>query len=470
MTQTFAHYCPRCGTPTRERARVCPTCGLPAAAMRRRSSKAQGDQQNAEHVVPTAAPEPAHIISPSKHALPEGQPLCSPLPPVPPSDPTLKIPLSPPNVPSTLNSEEVVSQPPPDFEEAVSQPDTQAEQIAMLLAPMQPSPLPSLSIEPIQVSHLPLAPSAEPMLSTMHLLASHIRGKRRTALLLVLVLFLLGAGGYLAFVGLYRSQAPIKNANMHISFTYAGMNVILFKMQQAQNFIDDPHTANNGMLRLHFQEQNPTTSFITWDYAQSTRLLIPGQPVLAPVYVQSKGKIAPGVTQTSTLDFVMPTSENVRSMSLQLGSTNEAQMLIPLSGQADLRQYQPQTRPQNGNMIYFGLDLTLTSSTTSLSMPNKQAAHGMEYLTFTMIVDNLLSQPTIVGSPFDYMRVKIGGKTFNPVSTTLPISFTGNQMGSTGAVTFLIPQNSASGTLLLISQDLGGNGQASANFVLAHAN
>ncbi|MGH2479644.1 MAG: hypothetical protein ACRDHW_08320, partial [Ktedonobacteraceae bacterium] len=110
---------------------------------------------------------------------------------------------------------------------------------------------------------------------------------------------------------------------------------------------------------------------------------------------------------------------------------------------------------------------TFTSSTTSLSIPGQQATSGMEYLTLALTVNNPLSQQVISGSPFDYARVKIGGKTFTTVSTTLPVSFTSGATGKTGAVTFLIPQNSTSGTFLFLSQDSGTSGQASIDFVLA---
>jgi hypothetical protein len=60
--------------------------------------------------------------------------------------------------------------------------------------------------------------------------------------------------------------------------------------------------------------------------------------------------------------------------------------------------------------------------------------------------------------------VKAGGKTLAPVSTTLPISFASGEMAKTGTITFLIPQNSTNCTLLLLSQDPGGSGQASTDF------
>lgn len=295
--------------------------------------------------------------------------------------------------------------------------------------------------------------------------------KRRVALLLVLLALLcvLGTGGYFVFFGWYFVQAPIRSVSLHIPLTYAGLNITLLNAQQAQNFLDDPYTVNTGMVRLHLQERNITTSLITWNYTQSARLLVPGQPALAPVYVRSAGKAAPGATQTSLLDFAVPDDTPIRSMGFQLGLPDEAQLLIPFISQANLSQYQPQTLPQQRSTIYFGLRWLLTSSTTSLSIPDQQATKGMEFLTFTMIINNMLSQKTITGSPFDYARVKIAGNTFSPVDTTLPVSFASGRMGNTGTLTFLIPQKSTSGTFLLLPQDPDGNGQASVHFSLAQS-
>jgi hypothetical protein len=288
---------------------------------------------------------------------------------------------------------------------------------------------------------------------------------------LLVILLVLGGGGYLAFSllgghlpGLGNSQSTIQTKNLNLAFPYAGIDITLLSVQQAQNFVDDPHSAGDGMLRLNLQEQNKTTVAINYDYNASARLIIQGKSALAPTYVKAKTSIAPGVTQTSVIDFAVPNGGNLNATTFQLGAPSEAQMQIPLAGQTNLSQYQPKTTPQHGTMVYFGLDWTLTGSTTSLSIPGQQAAKGMEYLTLSLKIDNTLSQEAISGSPFDYMRVKAGGKTVAPVSTTLPVSFAVGEMGKTGTATFLIPQNSTACTLILLSQDPGGSGQATTDF------
>lgn len=305
--------------------------------------------------------------------------------------------------------------------------------------------------------------------SFVHLASQSGKCYRRVNTVFVVPIFLLilGIGGYLAFTGLHWHQAPIKTVSVHIPLTYVGLSVTVSKVQQAQNFVNDPQTVDDGMVRLYLQEQNTTTIPITWNYAQCAHLVILSQPLLAPIYVQSKGRIAPGATQSSVLDFAVPDGGDLSTMSFQLGTANEADVRAPLLGQIDSHQYQPQTHAQHGNMTYLGLDWSLMHSTTSLSIPGQQAAQGMEYLTLVLAVNNTLSQEVITGSPFDYVRAKINGQTFRPVSTTLPVSFTPDHWENV-ATTFLIPQKSSAGTFLLISQNSDGSGQASANFSLAH--
>jgi hypothetical protein len=298
--------------------------------------------------------------------------------------------------------------------------------------------------------------------------------KRRRGVVVVVVLLVVlifGGGAYLAYSltgghlpGLSPSQSSIKTTKLNIPVTYAGMDITILNVQQAQNFLSDPQTANDGMLRLNLQEQNKTNAAISWNYSKSALLLSQGAAPIAPVYVKSKNTIAPGATETSIIDFPIANGGNLNRLTFQLGTASEAKQQVPLTGQAGVDRYGPKTSQQNGTLLYFGLNWTLTSVTTSLSIPGQQAPSGMEFLILTLKVDNTLSQEAITGSPFDYLRVKAGGQTVAPVDTTLPISFATGEMGKTGTATFLIPQNSSACTLILLSQDPGTSGQATTDF------
>jgi hypothetical protein len=287
--------------------------------------------------------------------------------------------------------------------------------------------------------------------------------------LVLLILLLLIGGGVFAFLAtkghlLNNSQATIKTTSLNNTVTYAGATITLLNVQQSQNFVDDPQSTDTGMLRLTLQEQNSTSTTITWDYNQSARLLVQGKSALAPTYITANGSLAPGATQKSTLDFAVANGGNLQNLVFQLGTAREAQLQIPLTAQANLSQYQTKTTPQKGTLSYFGLDWKLTNATTSLSLPNQQASKGMEFLTLDVSIDNTLAQQAISGSAFDYMRVKVGGQTIAPISTTIPVSFAAGDMGKKGSATFLIPQNTTSCTFILLSQDPGTSGQAKLDF------
>ena len=136
--------------------------------------------------------------------------------------------------------------------------------------------------------------------------------------------------------------------------------------------------------------------------------LMPDKSLVSPTYVNSIVRIAPGASQTSVVDFAVPTNTSVNQLTLVLGAANEAQMLIPLVRNVNVSKYQPKTINLNGQMLYFGLNWTLTSATSSLSIPGQQAAKGMRYVTLTLKVDNTLSQIAITGSPYEYMRLQYG--------------------------------------------------------------
>src|SRR2546429_432429 len=84
-----------------------------------------------------------------------------------------------------------------------------------------------------------------------------------------------------------------------------------------------------------------------------TRLLVPGNKSVPPTYVKATAGIAPGVTQTSMLDFAVPTDLKISQLTLRLGTATEAQVDIPLTGHANLSAYQPKTTKLNAPLLYL---------------------------------------------------------------------------------------------------------------------
>ncbi len=294
-------------------------------------------------------------------------------------------------------------------------------------------------------------------------------GKWRLIIILLVLLILLGGAGYLALHYLdvaNKTQPAITAASINSTVTYAGVTMTILKIEQSQRFIDDPNSATDGMVRVHLQAQNKTAVPVNLMYNTIATLVIPGGNVLTPTYVKGNIGVAPGKTQTSIVDFAVPIATKVNQLVLRLGAQDEAQLDIPLMPGANLAQYTPRTTNLTGTFQYLGLNWSLVNATTQYSIDGKQASQGMYYVTVTLNVTNTLSQTAISGSPYDYIRLKAGNTTATPVDTTLPVSFAAGANGKTGTVTFLVPQNAAKLTLILLAQPQSGFDQATEDFQL----
>ena len=260
------------------------------------------------------------------------------------------------------------------------------------------------------------------------------------------------------------TQPPIKTVQINQTVHYAGVAITIVSAEQSQAFLDDSNSSTNGMLRLNIKESNTSTAGARYFYDQAFRLILPDKSSVAPVSEAQLSGPDAGVTRTNWLDFQVPTSDQVGQLSLQLGSDTEAQELIPLTGKADLRQYQPKTVHPNVSTQYAGLTWTITSATVTLSFKGQQASKGMEYVTLTLKVDNPTSRD-VTAYYGDYIRLKAGGTTSAPTGdTTLALDFPAGSSGTTGDVIFVMPTGSSSYTLMLLDTPSTQYAQASANF------
>ncbi len=416
MAQVLPRNCPRCGTPTVADQRFCANCGLSAEAMQARGG----------YVMPVQNPQ------------------------------------NNPVQPQQLGPQSFQG-----FQQQTMQPPFQDHQ--------QQNPVLPPFVNQQAAQQYAQPPQAK---TTRDFSQKQMRRRRpgRTGILLILlVLVLILAAIFIAVVpsgfrlpGLGKASQPsITTVPINSTATYAGVDITVVNAQQSQSFIDDPNTSNNGMVRLNLQAQNKTSVQANWSYSTIAHLLLPGKSNVAPTYVKEKIGIAPGATQNSIVDFAVPSGDKISQLTLRLGATNEAQVDIPLTGKADLSKYLPKTTRLNGQMVYFGLDWTLTSATSSLNISSQQASKGMRYLTLTLKVDNTLSQVAITGSPYDYIRLKSGQTTVSPSDSTLPVSFATGETGKTGTVTFMAPQNSTAFTLILLSQMKDAGDQATTDFQAA---
>jgi hypothetical protein len=287
----------------------------------------------------------------------------------------------------------------------------------------------------------------------------------------LLLILLVLAGGSFAALGIFgrgnAAQSAVTSSTVNTVVTYAGVTMTVQKVEQAQNFTDDPNSAVDGMLRVHLQAQNNTQVPVNLMYNTIARLVVPGGKTLSPTYVKANVGVAPGVTRTAILDFAVPTDTKARLCTLRLGASDEAQLDIPLTPGANMSRYAPTTSRSSGATFqYLGLNWSLVSATSQLSIDGKQASKGMHYVNVTLMVNNTLSQTAIPGSAFAYMRLKTGSTTATPVATTLPVSFDAGANGKTGTVTFLVPQNATAYTLILLAQPQSGFDQVTQDFRL----
>jgi len=287
-------------------------------------------------------------------------------------------------------------------------------------------------------------------------------GRMGFVLILLLILVLVGTGGYFSLLNFHMVQPDVTTTTIGASVTYAGVEMTVLNVEQSQSLMDDPHTSHAGMVRLDIQVQNKTTGLVNLIYNKIIWLLLPDRKLILPTYIKANGSLAPGSTQMGFVDFAVPSNIHVNQLTLRLGAADEAQMDIPLKEHANLSAYLPKTTKLSQKMQYQGLNWTLVSATSQLSLDSQQASKGVRYLTIGLTVDNPLSQMVIIGSAYDYMRLNIGNLTMLPKQATVPISFKAGASGQTGTVAFLAPQDATAFTFILLSQS--GFDQATVDF------
>jgi len=296
--------------------------------------------------------------------------------------------------------------------------------------------------------------------------------------ILLLLLLLLGAGGFFAFrfvtsrgsntantgvkSEITPTQAPLTTTPINATVTYASVDITILNAQQATSFADDRDIPAHGVVRLNLHAvQNgadDTNSGSSIDpyyhYSTAFALILPGGRKVPPAgYKEVNGPTKKG-QQTTWIDFPVPTTVKVDRLILQMGTDTEAQIALPLTGQADLSQYQAKQVRPNVRVPYGGTFWTLTTATAKLSDGGAQANKGKRFLVLALTIDNPSSQGTN-GYPPDYLRLQFGGTTISETSDTIPTTVAGTSH-LIGLVAFLVPQEETSFTLVLLPSDLNG--------------
>ena len=273
-----------------------------------------------------------------------------------------------------------------------------------------------------------------------------------------------GSGGNSGTVS--DTQSQIRTVAINQSVTYADVNITIESVQQSSAFLDDSSTGTNGAIRVKIKETNNSGQNGGYFYFNIAHLILPDKSSVALSSSMHSDAPATAIVRENWLDFAVPTSDNIAQMTLVLGAAQDAQINIPLTSKANLSAYQAKTANLNTPISYQGLNYTLQTATESFSIPGKQATSGMRYVTLTFNVDDSTSKDADIGSTQDYIRLKAGGTTSSPVNSTLPIFIKANTTGSTGTVSFLMPENNTAYTLIFLAAQGYSTVQVNTDFTI----
>ncbi|MFL5626024.1 MAG: zinc-ribbon domain-containing protein [Ktedonobacteraceae bacterium] len=300
--------------------------------------------------------------------------------------------------------------------------------------------------------------------------------------LLVIILLIVGACGGLGYLG-YRWVAdqasststdtttsnsntttngggggstptvPSSSKNINQQVTYASAEITIVSVQEGASgsFSGDSNTSAPVTVRLNIKEHNPISSTIYLNYDNTLRLILPDKTSVAPIDQQQSGVLSQAVTQNDWIDFPLTSNIAIDQLTLQIGGQDEAQMTLPLTGKADLSAYTLKTITPNTAFTYAGMNWTLTTVTSSLSAGGKQAGNGKRYIVVTLKLSNPTSD-TFYFTANNIVRLQGGGVTNAPTDSTVPSVNSAGATDQSGTVTFLMPQNTNSFTLIMLAQ------------------
>ena len=303
--------------------------------------------------------------------------------------------------------------------------------------------------------------------------------------ILLLLLVLLGAGGYFAFryvsgrvgnivtTGTNKAstptQAPLTTTPINATVNYASVDVTVVSAQQATSFADDTQTPAQGVVRLNLHavqvdaDNVYSVSAPTFAYPEVFALLLPGGNKVTPGnYKDLSGPPRQGV-QTTWIDFPAPTSLKVSQMTLQIGKDTEEQIQVPLTGHADLSQYQPKQSTPNLRVQFGNLFWTLKKVTFKLSDSGTQVNKNMRFLVLAFSIDNPGTDGNNGYGP-DYVRLQYSGTTITCEQLVIG-NIDANTTNIPGLISFLVPQDTTAATFLLLpGHTPGATSQASIPF------
>ncbi len=284
-------------------------------------------------------------------------------------------------------------------------------------------------------------------------------------LLGVLLVALLGTGGYFAFLrnnthtatggnnGINGNTSDTGNGNfsdtntINLTTTYSSDEITFNKIQQAAKFKDDDYTnftytGSKNYVRVNFKEKQTAKNGSYFSYTSAFRLKLPAGDTVKATKASDYSAPESGVQRDSWIDFGTTEKVDLANLTLILGADDEQQMTIPLKTGADLSKYQPKQSSPNKQFQYAGIDWTVTGIQQSLYNDGKQAKSGKVYLVVQLSADNKRDDLTVYLS--DFLRLKTGDSILSPEldSNLYDLDIIRpNTSNTQGTAVFLVPQD-----------------------------
>jgi hypothetical protein len=257
------------------------------------------------------------------------------------------------------------------------------------------------------------------------------------------------------------TTVPITTLKVGRTAPYAGLAMTVVNAQFATSFDDDTIQSGAAIVRLNMQITNPTTGQISVVYYTIAHLIAPHMAAIEPTNVHLSTGPKPGKSESGWIDFSVANNIQLKTLSLQLGSTiqNESLVTIPFIGNFNASQYADRVSSQDGTYSYYFsggiLNYRLTDVEIRYDYEGNQSKAGKQFYVFTFQVTNANGGDISPGYGFDYLRMVVNGYGNPPIDNTLPYTF-GAGKTINGRVVFSVQSGLHNCSLRFLSQT--GNG------------
>lgn len=246
---------------------------------------------------------------------------------------------------------------------------------------------------------------------------------------------------------------------------YAGANLTILSAQEAAS-LPDRHEDDPNLYALEVQvkESNQTTHTVSGTF---TAIDPNGNTYQLYIFVPSSFEFWDANSAGSgALVFDVPRGSKIGDFTIQVGTSAEAPVTVPLSGNYDPTQWQQVTHQVGQTVLYDNGKIkgTVTQVVVGLWTPGYQAPKGMRLLLMYLHVVNNTAIGIGVGdgTPPQYLLVYPNGDRSQPsysYGAQIDVVVAGGESKDVGYDTFLIPTAPAPYTIVFLNPDGSTAGQ-----------